>query len=175
MENLSLQKELSPRPNNIKTVQNIDEPINCYNQLSIQTQALFKNLQQTKPLHVITKHSEELLSYSLCPKTISKTQQKLPLSALMDSSNDDAFIAQFAALSSEEGNQTRIQLDQTAIDTRDWNLTAMVRVVTDKGVLDSFFAKTMRKAWQIQCEIIPLSNSVFLVQFSTNADMQRVM
>lgn len=91
-------------------------------------------------------------------------------------SSDDEFITKFAALSGQDETQP-LQLTQGELNTRDWSLTGVVRVVSDRNVIDGNFISTMRKAWgtQPETEISPLARNIYLVQFVSQKDMNHVM
>lgn len=90
---------------------------------------------------------------------------------------DDEFIARFAALSSGQTGANPVVISQSGLNSRNWTLTAMVRIVTDKQIIENSFATNMRRIWAAHpdTEISPLAKNVFLVQFQNKNDIQHVM
>lgn len=90
---------------------------------------------------------------------------------------DDEFIARFAALSSEQTGANQVVISQGGLNSRNWALTAMVRIVTDKLIIENNFATNMRRIWAAHAdtEISPIAKNVFLVQFQNKKDIQHVM
>ena len=59
---------------------------------------------------------------------------------------DEELLAKFAALHTAGGGEEPINLTEEEATTRDWTKCALIRVVTDKMVIEQQFAATMRKA-----------------------------
>lgn len=90
---------------------------------------------------------------------------------------DEEFIKQFAALSSGQSSTQPLKLTHKEIENRNWNLTTMARVVSDRPTMDSNFASTMRRVWSVHpdTKITFLKKIVSLVQFVIKQDMEKVM
>lgn len=117
----------------------------------------------THPNKQLSKHPSNHLSTQKQNKTMQGT--------------DDEFIARFAALSSGQAGTSRVIISHEGISTRDWSLTAMVRVVTERQTIESNFDTNMRRIWgaHSETEIMPLAKNIFLVQFQNNKDLCNVM
>lgn len=108
-------------------------------------------------------------------KEISLAPSKATLSK-MDLS-DEQFLAQFAALSSDEGSSQAFHLPQSGVATREWGLCLLARIITDKTIIDHQFTGTMMKAWGVDpaTDISILTRNVFLAQFTNRDDLERVL
>ncbi|KAF3330557.1 hypothetical protein FCM35_KLT03911 [Carex littledalei] len=91
--------------------------------------------------------------------------------------DDEEFIAQFANLSAGSSPQLPISLADSEAQTRDCNICAMARVVSDRSVMEGGFTQTMMKAWgsHYNTEITTVARNIFLIQFVNAHELSRVM
>lgn len=90
----------------------------------------------------------------------------------MDSS-DEMFIAQFEALSAEPP----LTLPPQGVSTRNWSRCILARVLTDRSIVPSHFSQIMLRVWAARpdIEVVVLTQTVFLIQFTDDMEVNRTM
>lgn len=86
---------------------------------------------------------------------------------------DELFLSQFAALN----HQPAMDLPLDTVNTCDWNLCALAKVITNRNVMEGIFVKTMLKAWGVdpKTEISMIFKNTFVMHFITENDILHVM
>lgn len=122
--------------------------------------------------HILAAKYTPLSHYSS-----SSIQSKL-LSSQMASitPEDEALIQRFVGLSTGEGDCDPVQLALEEANGTAWDRCLLLRVVTDRTVLDGPFVNSMLKAWRTSHEtsIRQISRGSYLAQFVSKEEMQSV-
>lgn len=131
-----------------------------------------------KPTHTTITYPAKVFSTqtALSPTKLLHTNTSTNPQLTMELT-DEQFVEQFAALSSGGESSQPIRLPQVGLANRQWNLCALLRVATDKSVIDHHFASTMMKAWGVDpaTDISILARNMFLAQFTNREDLEKVM
>lgn len=88
---------------------------------------------------------------------------------------DEALIQKFVGLHTGECSAPPVALPSSASASTAWDLALLVKVVSDRTVLDDPFASAMRIAWAADPTTIfkPVAKNCFLIEFSNHQDLQR--
>ena len=91
--------------------------------------------------------------------------------------DDEQFLAQFANLTAGSVSDEPIILQPRGLVDKDWSLCLLVKIIGDRGVMDSTFISTMRRAWTVSpaTDFTNLARNVFLVQFANEQELSRTM
>jgi Domain of unknown function (DUF4283) len=96
----------------------------------------------------------------------------------MNLSNDE-LIAKFSSLNAggTTGEADRLMMPPNALNTRNWSLCAVARVITDRMMMDTQFVDTMMRVWNLspQSSIEAVAKATYLVQFSDTIEMYNVL
>jgi Domain of unknown function (DUF4283)/Zinc knuckle len=93
--------------------------------------------------------------------------------------SDDELIAQFSLLNAggTTGEADRLMMPPNALNTRNWSLCVVVRVITDRMMMDTHFVDTIMRVWNLspQSSIEAVAKATYLVQFSDTVVMHNVL
>lgn len=118
--------------------------------------------------------------YPLSSKSINNlsTNPNTPKENLMaDMSNEDeALIARFVGLTTGDGAVSVISIPQHATSSNDWTKCLLLKVVTEKTVMDDSFIGAMSKAWAVgpEMEMEQITRNCYLARFQEGKDRQRI-
>lgn len=92
------------------------------------------------------------------------------------SQEDEALIQRFVGLSTGDSPTTLIKLPQSAVTSTDWECSLLVKIVTDRTVIDNTFASNMLIAWKVDPTTVfrPVMRNLYLVEFISQQDMYAV-
>lgn len=82
---------------------------------------------------------------------------------------DEALIQRFVGLSTGESSGNKVVLPQVATTSTSWDLSLLLKVISDRSVLDGPFTFNMQQAWDVDSATIirPISKNLFLAEFTT--------
>lgn len=86
--------------------------------------------------------------------------------------DDEALIAKFIGLQTDDELAPTVTLPQHATTSVDWGSSILAKIVTDRMVLDVPFAKAMIQAWNAHPGTLfsSVSKNCFLIEFQTDRD-----
>lgn len=90
---------------------------------------------------------------------------------------DEAFIQRFVGLSTFDSSSQPIIVPARAATSTDWSRALLLRIVTDRTVLDNPFSEAMLKAWNASPDTVfrSVSRNCFLVEFFSQQDMDTAL
>lgn len=92
--------------------------------------------------------------------------------------NYDEIATLFSSIVPTTTNSSRrIPLPQHITAARDWSLSCLARVITDRTVFDDNFTRMMMRDWQAdpRTRISPIAKNTYLVDFATMKEMYEVL
>lgn len=95
----------------------------------------------------------------------------------MDQSDED-LIRKFADLQTEtNSSSSTISIPTQAINVRNWELCALVKVFSDRPVFDSQFERQMRRAWGVcpRTSFTMSGRGIYLVECENKKDFDRII
>lgn len=126
--------------------------------------------------------SQHLILSSNPPKTLNHNSISLPLSNPKHPSQmaeltpeDEALIQRFVGLQTHDPTMDLVALPPTAATSTDWDSSLLVKIVTDRTVMDSQFASAMIVAWNVDPTTVFTSvmRNTYLVEFTSKEDYYR--
>lgn len=89
---------------------------------------------------------------------------------------DEALITKFVGLQTGDGLVNKVQVPQSATTSTAWELALLLKVVTDRTVLDIPFTNTMRQAWGTDPNTLirPISKNLYLAEFISEEELLKV-
>lgn len=89
---------------------------------------------------------------------------------------DKALISKFVGLQTGEGSENKVQVPLCATTSTAWEVALLLKVVTDRTVLDNPFMNTMRQAWGTDPNTLirPISKNLYLAEFISQEELLKV-
>lgn len=111
------------------------------------------------------------------PLTQKITQHQFVSTEVKQQMTDEEFILQFANLSAGSCSSSPVEIPAETVTERDWSVCALVRVVTDKPVIETYFSTLMKRVWGVHTttEIRAVTHNIFFANFNTMAELERIM
>lgn len=138
------------------------------------------DLKVNKPSDLLAcslSHLSNLSSKTLAKPLSTKTPDK-PLSFMAEFTPDDeAFIQRFIGLDTSDNPHPIVKVPSEAATSTDWSRAILVKVVTDRTVLDNPFSEAMSRAWDAHPNTVfrSVSRNCFLVEFYRVSDMDTAL
>lgn len=106
-------------------------------------------------------------------KDCSPTFPSHPAKMSSLSQEDEALIQRFIGLRTDEPPPITVRLPQSAATSTDWESTLLVKVITDRTVMDNQFVSNMLIAWRIDPSTTfrPVMRNLYLVEFNSQEDL----
>lgn len=97
----------------------------------------------------------------------------LPQPSMAMTPEDEALIQKFIGLNTSETQGVILQIPHHATTSANWDLSVLLRIISDKTVLDEPFAAAMGNAWNSDpvTKFSPVARNCYLVQFESLDDM----
>lgn len=144
-------------------------------------------LHKHQPLYTPTSPPSRFSQAANCPSIlgapphIHTAHQSSPHSVMSQprqefTDADEALISKFIGLQTGENAAPKLKVPQSATTSTSWDLSLLLRVITDKTVLDGPFSSTMMLAWDVDPETIirPVTKNLYLAEFTSEADLYKV-
>lgn len=90
---------------------------------------------------------------------------------------DEAFIRSFIGLTTADEPATAIVLSSRATTSTDWGKCLLLKVITDKAIMDNAFLNAMSRAWAMDTTSVikQVTRNCYLAQFENTNDHSRVL
>lgn len=92
------------------------------------------------------------------------------------SEEDELLISKFIGLHTGDATTTKILVPTSATTSTSWDLCLLLKVVTDRSVMDLPFMGAMTQAWEVDPNTIirPVSKNCYLAEFTSTRDLYKV-
>lgn len=99
------------------------------------------------------------------------------LNPIINMQQNDEIANIFATIAPTRGSRRRINVPLHITATRDWSLSCLARVITDRPVFDGNFTTTMMTNWEAHpaTRISPIAQRTYLIDFACPREMQRIL
>lgn len=89
---------------------------------------------------------------------------------------DEALIQRFVGLTTAEEALTPVNLPLSAATSTNWEYTLLVRIISDRTVMDNQFISNMLIAWKVHPDTIfrPVMRNLYLIEFVNQEDLYSV-
>lgn len=90
---------------------------------------------------------------------------------------DEAFIQRFVGLNTVDKGDKPVKVPSAAATSTDWSMAVLVRIVTDRTVMDNPFSVAMSTAWNADPNTLfrPVSRNCYLVECTNMGDVDKVL
>lgn len=89
---------------------------------------------------------------------------------------DEALISKFIGLNTTDASLPKLKLPDRAASSTNWARCMLLRIITDRVVVDEQLGKMMMKAWATHRDTVikPVDKNCYLMEFVEDEDMLKV-